>query len=46
MGLGLRLKTRNPKVLQGYIDVDYAGDLNQRRFTTDYVFTVAKCTVN
>ena len=27
--------------LQGYVDADYAGDLDQRRSTTDYVFTVA-----
>ncbi len=25
----------------GYVDVDYAGDLDKRRFTTGYVFTLA-----
>lgn len=28
--------------LVGYIDSDYAGDLNKRRSTTGYVFTLAK----
>ena len=28
-----RLKTRKPIVLQGYVDTDYAGDLNPRRST-------------
>jgi len=41
-----RLETRKPKVLQGYVDADYAGDFNQRRSTTNYVFTVAECIVN
>ena len=34
-----RLKTGKP--IQGYVDADYAGDLDQRRFTMGYVFTVA-----
>jgi len=38
-----RLKTEKPKVLQGYVNADYAEDLDQRRSTTDYVFTVAEC---
>ena len=37
---------RKPKVLQGYVDVDYARDLDQRRSTMGYVFTVAECTVS
>jgi len=36
------LKTGKPKILQGYVDVDYAGGLDQRRFTAGYVFTVAE----
>ena len=27
--------------VRGYVDVDYAGDLNHRRSTTGYVFTLA-----
>jgi len=48
MRLGLAfqsLKIGNLKVLQGYFDADYAGDLDQRRFMTGFVFTVAKCIV-
>ena len=37
-----RLETEKPKVLQGYDDADYARDLDQRRSTMGYVFTVAK----
>ena len=33
-------------MLQGYLDADYAGDLNQRRFMMGYVFTVTKCVIN
>ena len=40
-----RLKTGKPKLLQGY-DEDYAGDLDQRRSTTGYVFTVAECIIS
>ena len=36
-----RLKTGKPKELQGYVDADYAGDLDQRRSTMGYVLTVA-----
>jgi len=41
-----RLKTEKPSVLQGYIDVEYAGDLDQRRSTTGYVFTVVECVIS
>ena len=33
-----RLETGKLKVLQGYVDADYAEDLDQRRSTTRYVF--------
>ena len=33
-------------VLQGYVDADYAGDLDQRRSITGYVFAVAGCTIS
>ena len=32
--------------LQGYVDVDMAGDRDNRRSTTGYVFTVGGTTVN
>ena len=35
-----------PRLLQGYVDVDYAGVLDQQRSTTDYMFTVAECVIN
>ena len=34
-----RLKTEKHKLLQGYIDADYAGDLDQRKSMTGYVFS-------
>jgi len=49
VGLGLvfqRLKTEKLKVLQGYVDANYAGDLDQRRSTEGYVFTVIECIVS
>jgi len=33
-------------VLQGYVDTDYARDLDQQRSTTSYVLTLAECTVS
>ena len=36
----------NPRVLQGYVDADYVEDLDQRRSTIDYVFTVADCVIS
>ena len=41
-----RLKTEKPKVLQGYVNADYARDLDQRRSTTGYIFTVAECIIS
>jgi len=41
-----RLETGKPKVLQGYVDSNYAGDHDQRRSTTGYVFTVTECIVS
>ena len=49
MRLGLvfqRLKTGKPRLLQGYVDADYAGDLDRQRFTTGYVFTVDECVIS
>jgi len=35
-----------PRVLQGYIDVYFAGDLDQRRSTMGYVFAVTECVIS
>jgi len=35
-----KLKTGKLRILQRYVDVDYTRDLDQRRSTTGYVFTV------
>ena len=40
------LETGKFRVLQGYVDAYYAGDVDQRRFTTGYVFTVAECVIS
>jgi len=40
------LETEKSKVLQGYIDTDYTGDLNQRKFTMSYIFIVAEYVVS
>jgi len=43
LGLGFqRLEMEKLRVLQGYYNADYAGDFDLRKFTTDYVFTVAE----
>jgi len=41
-----RLETGKPRLLQGYIDADYAGDLDHGRSTTSYMFTVAECVIS
>jgi len=41
-----RLKTGKPRELQGYVDIDYARDLYQRRSMTGYVFIVAECAIS
>jgi len=40
-----RLEMGKRRVLQGYVDADYAWDLDQRRFATGYVLTVAECVI-
>jgi hypothetical protein len=37
---------RTAKGLIGYVDSDYAGDLDRRRSLTCYVFTVGSCAVS
>jgi len=41
-----KLKIGKPKLLQGYVDADYAGDLDEQRFMTGYEFTVARSVVS
>ena len=41
-----KLKTGKPRILQGYVDVGYAEDLDQRRSTMGYVFTIAECVIS
>ena len=40
------IKNREARLLQGYIDADYAGDLDQRRSMMGYVFTVVECVIS
>jgi len=40
------LKTGKSKILQVYVDVDYVRDLDHRKSTMGYVFTVADCVVS
>ena len=37
---------RKPRELYDYINADYVEDLNQRRSTTGYVYTVAECIIS
>jgi len=46
LGLFQRLKTGKFRLLQGYVDADYAGDLDQQRSTTGYVFTIVECIIS
>jgi len=41
-----KLKTGKPKILQGYVDADYVGDLDEQRSMTGYVFTIAESVVS
>ena len=41
-----RLKTEKSRLLQGYVDADYAGDLDQQRLTTSYVLIVIECVIS
>ena len=36
----------NLRILQGYINADYVGDLDQRRSTMGYIFMVAECAIS
>ncbi|XP_041005600.1 secreted RxLR effector protein 161-like [Juglans microcarpa x Juglans regia] len=39
--LGLKFEKSEDSLVTGYVDLDYAGDLDKRRSTTGYVFTMA-----
>ena len=39
--LGLKFEKNEDSLVTGYVDSDYAGDLDKRRSTTGYVFTMA-----
>lgn len=40
--LGLKFEKSEDSLVTGYVDSDYAGDLDKQRSTTGYVFTMAK----
>ena len=39
--IGLKFERSEDSLVTGYVDSDYAGDLDKRRSTTGYVFTMA-----
>jgi len=41
-----KFKTGKFRLQQGYVDADYAGDLDQQRCTAGYVFTIAEYIIN
>jgi len=41
-----RLEIGKSRLLQGYVDADYAEDLDQRSSTTGYMFIVAECVIS
>ena len=44
--IGVCLEFRSKDGLIGYVNVDYAGDRDNRRSMTGYVFSVGKCAVS
>ena len=47
LGLEFRKQeTEESRILQGYVDADFGGDLDRRRSTMGYVFTVAECVIS
>ena len=44
--VGLVFEQKDSQYLVGYCDSDYAGDLDKRRSTTGYVFTIANVPVS
>src|SRR4051812_16240063 len=39
-------KKEESRTLQGYVDADFGEDLNKRRSTMGYVFTLAECVIS
>ena len=46
VNVGLVFEQKDSQYLVGYCDSDYAGDLDKRRSTTGYVFTIANAPVS
>ena len=47
LGLEFRKREREEsRMLQGYVDADFGGDLDKRRSTTGYVFTLAEYVIS
>src|SRR3954464_3355250 len=47
--LGLEFRKRETvesRTLQSFVDADFGGDLDKRRSTTGYVFTLAECVIS
>ena len=45
-GLIYRTDKRNEVNVEGFVDVDYAGDLDKRRSLTGYLFRLSGCTIS
>ena len=46
VGLVFEKDSRGKQECVGYVDSDYTGDLDKRRFTTGYVFTLSQSPVS
>ena len=46
VGLVFEKDTTGKQECIGYVDFDYAGDLDKHRFTTGYVFTLSQAPVS
>lgn len=40
MGLVYEMSSKNDRVIKGFVDANYAGDLDKRRSQTSYVLTI------
>lgn len=46
LSFGIRYKQEEEQKLVGYVDSDYAGDIDDRRSTSGYVFMLGTCAVS
>ena len=46
LNFGLMYKQQIPFILSGFVDADWAGDVNDRRSTTDYCFNTGSAAVS